>query len=211
LSEKIIAIVANGRPLESRLAIQIVKSASIIIAADGGTLACKKSGIKPDFIIGDFDSISRDLLNQYHDIEIIHIEDQNSTDMEKALNFATSLSPDRLIVLSAFGKRMDHTSANLFFLAEYNEKVPVQIYDNYGYMTILKEGKHIFKHKTGTIISFFSPYPVKNISLKGFRYNLQNQNYDPYFIGMSNVCEQEECIIEFESGRIFSYLVLKEN
>ncbi len=190
---------------------QAVKSASIIIAADGGTLACKKSGIKPDFIIGDFDSISRDLLNQYHDIEIIHIEDQNSTDMEKALNFATSLSPDRLIVLSAFGKRMDHTSANLFFLTEYNEKVPVEIYDNYGYMTILKEGKHIFKYKTGTIISFFSPYPVKNISIKGFRYNLQNQNYDPYFVGMSNVCEQEKCIIEFESGRIFSYLVLKEN
>ena len=211
MSEKIVAIVANGRPLESKLAKHTVKKALIIIAVDGGALACKKSGIKPDFIIGDFDSISRDLLDHYHDVEIIHIEDQYSTDMEKALNFATSLDPDKIIVLSAFGKRMDHTSANLLFLTEYNEKVPVAIYDNYGCMTILKEGKHVLKYKRGTLISFFSPHPVKNLSLQGFRYDVQNQNYDPYFVGMSNVCEQDECIIEFESGRLFSYQVLKEN
>ncbi|HES59499.1 MAG TPA: thiamine diphosphokinase, partial [Caldithrix sp.] len=177
MSEKIIAIVANGRPLESRLAVQAIKSASVIIAADGGAIACKKSGIKPDFIIGDFDSISRDTLNHFKDAEVIHIQDQYSTDMEKALHFATSLKPDRLIVLSAFGKRMDHTSANLLFLTEYNEKIPVEIYDNHGCMTILKEGKHKFNYKPGTLISFFSPYPVKNLTLKGFRYNLQHRNY----------------------------------
>ena len=106
---------------------------------------------------------------------------------------------------------MDHTCANLLFLAEYNEKVPVTIYDNYGCMNILKEGRHILKYNPGTLISFFSPYPVKNLSLSGFQYNLQNQNYEPYFVGISNVCRQEECIVEFESGRIFSYLVLEEN
>jgi thiamine pyrophosphokinase len=211
LSEKIIAIVANGRPLESKLARQALESASIIIAADGGAISCKKSGIKPDFIIGDFDSISRDTLDHFHDVEVIHLQDQYSTDMEKALNFAESLNPDRLIILSAFGKRMDHTSANMLFLTEYNEKIPIEIYDNYGRMNILKEGKHIIKYSPGTLISFFSPTPVKNLSLEGFRYNLQKKDYDPYFVGMSNVCEQEECIIEFEKGRIYCYLVLKEN
>ena len=211
MSEKIIAIVANGRPLESKLAVQAVKSASVIIAVDGGAISCKECRIKPDFIIGDFDSISRKTLEHFQDVEVIHIDDQYSTDMEKALNFATSLKPDRLIILSAFGKRMDHTIANLLFLTRYNETIPVEIYDNYGRMTILKEGKHILHHKPGTLISFFSPYPVKNLTLHGFRYNLQNQDYDPYFVGMSNVCEQDECVIEFKTGRIFSYLVLKEN
>ena len=211
MSKKIIAIIANGRALESNLAREAVRSATVIIAADGGALSCKETGIKPDFIIGDFDSISRDLLEHYNDVEIIHLEDQYSTDMEKALNFATSLAPDRLVVLSAFGKRVDHTSANLFFLAQYNEKIPVTIYDNFGRMSILKEGKHQLDYAPGTAVSFFSPYPVKNLSLQGFRYNLQNQNFKPYFVGISNVCEKEDCLIEFESGRIFSYEILKES
>lgn len=211
MPEKTIAIIANGRALESNLAKKAIRSASTIIAVDGGALSCKESSIKPDFIIGDFDSISRELLEHFQDVEIIHLEDQYSTDMEKALNFATSLTPDQLIILSAFGKRMDHTSANLLFLAKYNEKIPVTIYDNYGCMSILKEGKHIVNYTPGALISLFSLYPVKNLSLKGFRYDLLNQSYDPYFVGMSNVCEQKECMIEFESGRIFSYLVLKEN
>ena len=156
MSEKIVAIIANGRALESDLAREVVKSASIIIAADGGALSCKESDIRPDFIIGDFDSVSRELLEHFHDVEVIHLEDQYSTDMEKALNFATSLSPNRLIVLSAFGKRMDHTGANLLFLTEYNEQVPVTIYDNFGCMRILEAGIHKLNYPPGTIISFFS-------------------------------------------------------
>lgn len=210
MSERIIAIVANGRGLDSELAKIAVKSASVIIAVDGGAISCYQAGIRPDFIIGDFDSISRELLDHYQDVEIIHLEDQYSTDMEKALNFVTSLSPTRLIVLSAFGKRMDHTSANLLFLSLYNEKIPLTIYDNFGCMTILKKGKHKLKFPTGTLISFFSPYPVKNLSLTGFRYNLQNQNYEPFFVGISNVCEQDECMVEFDSGRLFCYQVLKD-
>jgi thiamine pyrophosphokinase len=206
-----VAIIANGRALESDLARKAVISASIIIAADGGALSCKESEIRPDFIIGDFDSVSRELLEHFHDVEVIHLEDQYSTDMEKALNFATSLSPDRLIVLSAFGKRMDHTGANLLFLTEYNEQIPVTIYDNYGCMRILKAGEHILNYPPGTIISFFSPYPVKNLTLKGFRYNLENQNNDLYFVGISNVCEQTKNFIKFDSGPVFLYQVLKEN
>ncbi|MEJ2055547.1 MAG: thiamine pyrophosphokinase, partial [Calditrichaceae bacterium] len=102
MAEKIIAIIANGRPLEPELARKAVRPASTIIAVDGGALSCKESGIKPDFIIGDFDSITRELIEHYKDVEIIQVKDQYSTDMEKALNFASSLSPDNLIILSAF-------------------------------------------------------------------------------------------------------------
>ena len=79
MSEKIIAIVANGRPLESKLAVQAVKSASVIIAVDGGAISCKECRIKPDFIIGDFDSISRETLEHFQDVDVAGIPEELAT------------------------------------------------------------------------------------------------------------------------------------
>ena len=35
------------------------RTGDFIIAADGGWLACRKTGITPDLLLGDFDSLSK--------------------------------------------------------------------------------------------------------------------------------------------------------
>ena len=207
MPEKIIAIVANGEPIRPEKILKILKNVHTIIAADGGALLCKEAGVHPHYIIGDFDSLSDEMRQFFTKSEIIHQSDQYSTDMEKALKLASTLKPDSLKVLSAIGRRSDHADANLLFLREYNNKVPVEIYDNNGKLTILKPGKHRLNLKIGRTISFFSMGSIKDLSLNGFKYNLAHQNYESYFVGNSNVVKSENCEVVFESGRMFMYEV----
>jgi len=210
LPERTIALIANGEPIKPESAHKILQDVEIIIAADGGALYCKKAGIHPHYIIGDLDSISDEVKQFFNNSEIIHLTDQYSTDMEKALKLASSLKPNRLKILSALGNRSDHANANLLFLREYNNEVPVEIYDNFGRLTILKPGKHILKLDVGVTVSFFSMGSIQNLFLKGFKYNLSNQNYESYFVGNSNVVVIEKCEVEFDSGSLFMYEVLDE-
>ncbi len=207
--DKIIAIIANGEIIESLLLEEILADVSIIIAADGGAVNCRILNIKPDYIIGDLDSITPELRRHFSDTKIINRPDQNYTDMQKAIRFALTLSPRRLKILSAFGKRADHTIGNMLIFQDYRESVPIEIYDNYGKMQILNAGKHVIKGETGKTVSILSMAPVTNLTLKGFRYTISNRNFNPSFIGVSNVYESENCQIEFDSGKVFLYEVLK--
>lgn len=208
--DKIIAIIANGEIIESQLIKTILSDVSVIIAADGGAVNCRILGIKPDYIIGDLDSVTPELRRHFSGTKIINRPDQNYTDMQKAIRFALTLSPRRLKILSAFGKRADHTIGNMLIFQEYWESVPIEIYDNYGKMQILNAGKHVIKGETGKTVSILSMTQVTNLTLKGFRYTISNRNFNPSFIGVSNVYESENCQIEFDSGKLFLYEVLKK-
>jgi len=211
MQENIIAIIANGEILKKDLVERALQNVTTIIAADAGAETCKQAGITPDFIIGDCDSISHELIDTFSEVELIHLTDQYSTDMEKASNLALPMNPDRIRIISALGKRMDHTVANLLFFSDLNKKAPVEIFDNYGIMTILESGLHNIDNKSGRLISFFSPKPVENLSLTGFRYPLENENFDSWFVGISNVCDSDKCSVQFDSGTLFMYEVLNDN
>lgn len=211
MSEQIVAIVANGEVVKASIARPVLQSARIIIAADGGALTCQEAGVAPHYIIGDGDSLTDELKAYFPGAEWVKRSDQYSTDLEKAIVFARSLSPSAIMVLSVLGKRSDHSAANLLFLAELNQTIPVKIYDNYGLMTILNPGKHDLVMERGRLVSFFSYGSVKHLTLKGFRYPLSRESYPNYFVGISNVCESNRVAVQFDSGILFMYEVLMES
>ncbi|RMX42416.1 hypothetical protein pdam_00004894 [Pocillopora damicornis] len=73
----------------------------------------------PDYISGDFDSVDPDILNFYKGkgVEIIPTPDQNETDLTKCLRILISNKSisefDQIVVMNAFGGRLDHTMANI--------------------------------------------------------------------------------------------------
>ena len=214
LSEKIVVIIANGEALKPKLR-NFLSDADTIIAADGGVINCKIANIIPDFIVGDLDSIRFDLKKIFLTAEIIHNPDQETTDMEKALNLSISLKPMKIKVFSAFGKRTDHTVGNILVFTKLvqfisDKSIDMEIFDNFGKMKILKSGTHEIKGEIGSTVSLFSLNPIQNLTLKGFRYNLKNQDYPNTFLGISNVYESEICKINFDSGILFLYDVFPE-
>ena len=209
-NERSIGIIANGEKPELSVLMKALTGVGMVIAADGGSNHCHKLGIIPDVIIGDLDSTPNGISEIFPNSEIIHIMDQETSDMEKAIEYASAYKPMRMNILSALGKRTDHILANimLFYHINHNERLKdteIHIYDNSGEMRFLSSGSHIIRNKQGRTVSFFSFGTISNLTLKGFRYNLDNHESKGYFSGLSNVYESDECVVEFNGSRLICY------
>ena len=72
-----------------------VKFADRIICADSGAHHTHELNIIPDVVIGDFDSIHRDVLDYYNaldSVQTVHDPDQYTTDLMKALNLKRTIN-----------------------------------------------------------------------------------------------------------------------
>ncbi len=205
--KKRIAIFLNGEGLILERARQALNAIDIIIAADGGANYCLQNEIIPHYIIGDLDSVKRQGLEIPEKSELIHLSDQYSTDLEKALKLAESLDPQSLTILNATGKRSDHAIANLLFLQQINERLPVEVIDNFGRLSFLKPGNHYFNLPVGQTVSFTSWCSVKELTLSGFEYPLNRQSFEGFFVGMSNLVKETPCHVAFTEGRLIMYEV----
>ena len=205
MDKNIIAIIADGEKVNNIR--NILKDADIIIAADGGANLCRSQKIKPDYIIGDLDSITYENMEFFSDSKFIEINEQKNTDLQKALDYALSLNPTKIKITSAFGKRTDHTLGNILIFQNYDESILLEVYDNFGKMTFYSPGKYELNLQLGQTISFFSLTPIKGLSLLGFKYTIVNTDYSSNFIGVSNIVINPKCTIEFQKGKLISYII----
>lgn len=89
-----------------------------IIAADGGWLACRKTGITPDLLLGDFDSLSTQ--PDFPNILRVPVE-KDDTDTMLAVKTGLERGETEFHIYGGMGgRRTDHTIANfqaLLYLA----------------------------------------------------------------------------------------------
>lgn len=199
-----ILIIANGHSPESRLLQKLAGEASRIIAINGGSVICFHNNIQPDFIIGDLDSLRPELRDYFEQAEFVHRPDQDYNDMEKAIDFARKLRPGKIKIVAAFGKRADHTLANLLVLQSKYKKIPLMFYDNFGKLEIIS-GDTLLDLPVNQLISLFSFLPVHGITLEGFKYPLQNADYPKGFNGLSNLIINSPARITIRKGSLFLY------
>ena len=210
MKKNIIAIIADGEPLPVDELQKVAMKCDKIIAADGAAEICRRAGIKPDYIIGDFDSITDELRKHFNAATFLERPDQDFTDLQKCMDFALELDPEKLLIVSPFGKRTDHAIGNLLFLSEYAKKVTMEIIDPYGKMRFLPAGKHGVKGRPGQTVSLLSLGAITNLTLSGFKYPVNNKNFNA-FAGVSNIYEQEKCSVQFDSGQLIIYEVSKND
>ncbi|MGL4347453.1 MAG: thiamine diphosphokinase [Chitinophagaceae bacterium] len=112
-----VVIVANGQFPKNPFLQNLIKQAKKIIVCDGALHHLQKKNIEPDFIIGDCDSIRNNLQKKYHH-KIIHLAEQDSNDLNKALCLAKEKNLNHILILGATGLREDHTLGNISILAK---------------------------------------------------------------------------------------------
>lgn len=105
------------------------KEYSKIIAADKGLEILNKINVKPDFIIGDFDSVNKKILEKYKNIPITYLKpEKDFTDTHMALKLAIEQGFKNISIVGAIGTRFDHCIANVHILKEALENnVEVEI------------------------------------------------------------------------------------
>lgn len=179
-----------------------------IIAVDKGLEKLHELNIVPNHIVGDFDSISKEVLQQYQKNTQITFHTYNpkkdNTDTEIALQLAIRLKSSAITIIGALGKRMDHSLANIHILRQaLKAKIPCQIVDCHNKIYLI-EDKHVL-HKNKMYGKYISLLPltskVEELTLKGFKYPL-----DKYCLpvgvslGVSNEIVEDIAIIQLKGG-----------
>lgn len=186
-----------------------------IIGVDKGLEFCYRNHVIPDWILGDFDSISKEVIDWYREQQEIPIRqykpEKDDTDTRLGMELALKLGSDKIFLLGATGGRLDHYMGNLqSLLITAREEKEGWILDEQNAITVRRAGK-ICIHKEeqfGKYVSFFSMGDeVTGLSLKGFQYPLDGytlKNSDG--IAVSNQLLDDCGIIEFETGYLMMVL-----
>lgn len=113
-------IIANAPGFRAEPFAKRITSADLVIAADGGGNALYASGITPDLIIGDCDSLDPVALAAFTTagVPIIRYPSaKDETDLELALLAAIERGATQIDLLGALGGRWDQGLANVALLA----------------------------------------------------------------------------------------------
>jgi len=184
-------------------------SADYIIAADGGYDRLAEFGIKPDLLVGDFDSIKvprRDIPNSVQTLAFP--KEKDKTDIELAVDEAEKRGFKKFYIYGGLGGRVDHTLANIFLIARYGAYL---IGEN-AVITSVKNGEIGFgADKKGVVSVFAFGGDAAGVTEKGLKYPLDNAVLKSgSTLGVSNEFIGEESVISVKSGCLIIIAELPE-
>ena len=197
-------IIANGEACSIDLLHQLLEWSPHIVVLDSAVERVLQLGIKIDVLIGDFDrnfDYQKYENIQYPPVNIIKVDDQNSTDLDKAYQYLIDHNFRAANVVWATGRRTDHTFSNLTNLVQVKEKLKVVIFDDYSKVFLCPT---TFKkwYPGGTPISLIPIGTVSGITTKNLVYSLDNESLTlGYRSGSSNEVKDDGMVeITYREG-----------
>ena len=172
-----------------------------VICADGGLKYAEKLGIKPDIIVGDFDSYNGEL-PENADIRR-SVPEKDDTDTMLAVKTAIENGAELVRIYGALGGRFDHTAANIQTLKYASEHGCSAIIEDADNVIMLQEpGERRYKRRDGWYFSFFAYSGTVTVSrLSGVKYTLENAVITNGFpLGVSNEITGNEAILIIKEG-----------
>ena len=178
-----------------------IEKEDYILAADGGLRHLKKLGLKPNGIIGDFDSLGY----VPEGAEVFPVE-KDDTDAMLAAKKGLELGFSEFYFYGSLdGPRLDHTVANfqtLQYLADRG--ATAYLIGNDYIVTVVKDGAFSFPAgRTGTVSVFCMGADAEGVRIKGLYYELENGKLTAGFpLGVSNHFTGAEATVEVKKGSL---------
>lgn len=179
-----------------------------IIAVDKGMELFWKSEIKPNLILGDFDSAKPEVLRFFQEETKVPImaypPEKDETDTELALRIAIERNATKITLIGVTGTRMDHSLGAIQLLGYGMERdVECFLLDEHNRIRLAWTDVKIAKSEQyGTYVSLipFSPL-VRKVTTKGMKYPLVAEDLPCFIVrGVSNEIVDEIGEISFEEG-----------
>jgi thiamine pyrophosphokinase len=203
-----IAFIGGAGPSPEKCG-QLAAGADLIVAADSGLIAAEKAGVKPDWILGDMDSLD-DLkrLETYPPQRIIRYpQDKDYTDTELALALLWEKGCEETWLIGGGGGRTDH----LFAIRSLFERKhpPHRWFTGGEAIYCLRDTQELtLTASPGALVSLFplGDGPWNAVS-RGLKWPLDGLSWNRGFFGVSNVALEGVFSIVSKGGR-FLVMVL---
>lgn len=191
-----------------------IQPEDIIFAADGGVHHCMALGLIPDLLIGDLDSVDRDLVTRLSQrgAEVQeHPERKDQTDLELALEVAVERHADEIIILGGLGERWDQTLANILLLTQARfQGSRIKIVDGPQEIHYVQTGEilHIHANRGATVSLIPIQGQAKGIITTGLEYELMDGTLSfGTTRGVSNVVIEEHASVQIQEGALICIVI----
>ena len=206
-----IAFVGGEAPAPEVLR-KIAVGADLLVAADSGLIACEDAGLRPDWIVGDMDSLNNPgRLEKYPPDRVLQYPcDKDFTDTELALALLREKGCDEIWIAGGGGGRLDHLFA-IRALFE-REQGPDRWFPGNAEIRCLKEGR--FLEAVLPPESIVSVFPLGRGSSEteweaessGLKWPLNGLAWKAGGFGVSNVAQEGPIKIRSIRGRFMVIL-----
>ena len=191
-------ILCHGEPPSRDLLQRHLPQADLVICTDGAAQWAQEAGVHLDVVVGDMDSCG-----QLPTCEVVdcgpHREQENS-DAEKALLLALTRGAERIVLLGATGRRLDHTLANVWIVARYHDCAEIILADDWSELKVVS-GKKTVATSPGQALSLVALTPNVTLDTEGLRWPLHGA-LEMGTRGLSNEAEANTVVLDVTAGMV---------
>ena len=176
-----------------------------IYCADGGADHAYNLGVIPKLILGDLDSVSKEIIFYFEKLGVKIEKFPTSKDFTDGELILEKVSPnyDNVLILGGLGGRTDHFLTNLNLLEKYQNI----IFEDENEILFWVKNNMELKDKIGKTISFIPFTDVESLTLEGFTYNVENLDLSRANSRcMSNIINSEIAQISYKRGSIIGII-----
>ena len=173
---------------------------AFVLCADSGLRLAERMGVKPDWVLGDFDSLGA--WPEGYSYQAAPVE-KDDTDTMLCVRHALAAGYSEIRIYGAFGGRLDHTFANLQVLRYLHAQgVQGMLIGANDYALIQGAGSCRIPKMDGFSLSVFALTDrAEGVSESGVYYPLNGGVMTAdYPLGISNVITAESAKISCETG-----------
>lgn len=215
------AVIVSGGTIQEEFVSTKLKEYEydVLIGVDRGVEFLYRNHIKPNYIVGDFDSLSEEIVQFYQEDTDVCIRkfnpEKDFSDTEIAVHQAIELECEEMILLGATGNRIDHVLANIQVLAIPHKKgIHAEMIDENNRIYLIEHEAILEKSKMYG--KYFSVFPldrcIEKFSIIGAKYPLYNHRLCPYdSLCVSNQAKEEQVKITFSEGIVILIEAKEEN
>lgn len=197
-------LVAGGtRPARNSFMLAVSRAAQVV-AVDGGVQHLRHFSVSPSLVIGDLDSARSEDLSwaRRRRARVVLIQDQNSSDMDKALDFCRKRNWKNIVISACDGSRPDHF---LYALGRSHSRSGTYLTFLFrNSVAIALAGRKSLKLQLGRNkpLSWFGLPRARGVALSGVRWPLPETELQfDQFVSLSNQSIEDSVLFRQQSGK----------
>ncbi len=208
MEQDVTLLIAAGEVGDNSTIKTACKTASRVIAVDGGVKHLRQLNISPNIIVGDLDSATDDDIEwaQNEGAETLRLDGQSESDLAKALDLCAQRGWTKVVVIGVEGGRPDHQVAVFAALSDADSSLEIKTHLNRTLVFRFVEGFD----GTFSSIETFSLFSLTDviISLRDCQWELDNEKLRLSTRGLSNKAAGDVRLNVHHGGPVFVFVNL---